>query len=544
MTLNAESYSAGDRVEAGFESAYAADRVLFVTGARGIADIRCADSLSFSYTNDMIAAGNISAVLFDSESGNYYIAEKRLPFDTAAASLVPEIIPSAEKYRPGDQATVTVRVPGASGGFAVLSVVDEACFALGDQKIDPLNFFSSSSSSSPSSGAARYYDYLSYYYIKPGYRVYANPAPQILFNTRFATSLAAEASGADRYAKNSLEDDGIEIAAADAPAEAESSTEGSGDGWYVRKYFADNPEYRVVELGSDGCGTLVFTVPDNITSWRITALAVSGTGGEIGEIRTGAGVSGVVCTQPFFINLGICDKYIVGDTVYLSARAYGTEASGNVKYTAVLSDALGNKIAEKTGSSQPTDRCWLKFDIDTPGRYRVTVYGECGDNRDALTADFDLVTTAVAADISKTLTVGELGQIDPVYWPVRLVFSNRTESCTFYERIASYLSYSRRSGRTDESAARLVASAARERLYGLDGSETEEEMLRLVEANFSYADGQFRLFTYSEADPGLTASVFSLGLPLTSGIRTRAATVAAARPTSSPPSPLPEASAF
>lgn len=530
VTLNAESYSAGDRVEAGFESAYTADRVLFVTAARGIADIRCADSLSFSYTNDMIAAGNVSAVLFDSESGNYYIAEKRLPFDTAAASLVPEIIPSAEKYRPGDQATVTVRVPGVSGGFAVLSVVDEACFALGDQKIDPLNFFSSSSSSSPSSGAARYYDYLSYYYIKPGYRVYGNPAPQILFNTRFATSLAAEASGADRYryAKSSLEDDGIEIAAADAPAEAESSTEGSGDGWYVRKYFADNPEYRVVELGSDGCGTLVFTVPDNITSWRITALAVSGTGGEIGEIRTGAGVSDVICTQPFFINLGICDKYIVGDTVSLSARAYGTEASGNVKYTAVLSDALGNRIAEKTGSSQPTDRCWLKFDLDTPGRYRVTVYGECGDNRDALTADFDLVTTAVAADISKTLTVGELGQIDPVYWPVRLVFSNRTESCTFYERIASYLSYSRRSGRTDESAARLVASAARERLYGLDGSETEEEMLRLVEANFSYADGQFRLFTYSEADPGLTASVFSLGLPLTSGIRTRAATVAAA----------------
>ena len=46
ITLNAESYSAGDRVEAGFESAYAADRVLFVTAARGIADIRCADSLS------------------------------------------------------------------------------------------------------------------------------------------------------------------------------------------------------------------------------------------------------------------------------------------------------------------------------------------------------------------------------------------------------------------------------------------------------------------------------------------------------------------
>ena len=530
VTLNAESYSAGDRVEAGFESAYAADLVLFVTGARGIADIRCADRLSFAYTSDMIAGGKVSAVLFDSESGSYYTAEKRLAYDTAAASLTPEIIPSAEKYKPGDQATVTVKVPGVSGGFAVLSVVDEACFALGDQKIDPLNFFSSSSSSSssPSSGAAGYYDYLSYYYITAGYRVYGNPAPQILFNTRFATSLAEEASGADRYAKNSLEAMSLVVAAADAPAEAESSTEGSGDGWYVRKYFADNPEYRVVELGPDGCGTLVFTVPDNITSWRITALAVSGTGGEIGEIRTGAGVSGVVCTQPFFINLGICDKYIVGDTVSLSARAYGTEASGNVKYTAVLSDALGNRIAEKTGSSQPTDRCWLKFDLDTPGRYRVTVYGECGGNRDALTADFDLVTTAVAADIAKTLTVGELGQIDPVYWPVRLVLSNRTESFTFYERIASFLSCSRRSGRTDESASRLVASAARERLYGLDGSETEEELQRLIEANFSYADGQFRLFTYSEADPGLTASIFSLGLPLTSGIKTRAATLASA----------------
>jgi len=527
ITLNAETYSVADKVEAGLETAYDADKALFVVGGDGVEQIGCSDKISFTFTSDMIARGNVSAVIFDADSGKYMKVEKRLEFDTKAAALTPEIIPSADKYKPGEQATVTVKVPGAAGGFAVLSVVDEACFALGDQEINPLSFFWSSAA--PGTETYRYYDYISYYYSLSYYADSwygsGNSAPQILFNARFATSLAEEASEGSRYAKNGMIAPTAEYAElADASAEAPGAE--SGDGWYVRQYFADNPEYRVVELGADGCGTLVFTVPDNITTWRITALAVSGTDGEIGKIRTGAGVSGVVCTQPFFINLGICDKYIVGDTISLSARAYGTEASGKVKYTAVLSDALGNKIAEKTGSSQPTDRCWLKFDLDTPGRYRVTVYGECGGNRDALTAEFDLVTTAVAADISKTLTVGQIGQIDPVYYPVRLVFSNRTESYTFYERIVSFLTYSRRSGRSDESAARLVASMAAEKLYGLDRSETEEEMLRLIEDSFSAADGQFRLFTYSEADSGLTASILSLGLPFSSNVRTRAAAMA------------------
>ncbi|MCR5694031.1 MAG: Ig-like domain-containing protein [Clostridia bacterium] len=505
IITNADSYSVNDTVEAEIRTASGAEKALFVIAANGIAGVEYASKVSFKYTNDMIPGGTLYAAVFDSQNGVYSDVSKRLSYNVDKVTLKPEITASSGSYRPGDTAVVKVKVPGASGGFAVISVVDEACFALGDQSLIPSQFFNSSLT--PRNTSADYY----WLYYFSGY----SKMPPVTLNDRFipAFTLSIDeffGSNGIRYGGSKATADENELPES---ADGKNSSEG-GNGWYIRQYFADNPVYNVIDLDSEGCGTLVFTVPDNITSWRITALALSGAGGKNGDLKIGASVSDIVCTQPFFINIGICEQYIVGDTISLSARSYGSEADGKVNYTAVLSDMTGKELEKTTGSADSKDRCWLKFDLSEPGQYRVTVYAESGSNRDAATADFNLVTTAVAADVRKTVTVSELKDIDPVYYPVRLVFTNRTKSHDFYERIISLLSYNVGSGRTDEYAALCAAAAAAQKLYGADTDQTVDELMRLIKENFSNTDGKFCTFPYSEADARLTASLMTLGLPL------------------------------
>jgi hypothetical protein len=525
VTLNAASFAVNDKVVAQFKAACGAEKALFVTVANGIADVKYADKVGFTYTADMIAGGRVYAVVFDKEYGTYVQAFQRLAYDTERASLTPVITASSDTYKPGDTATVTVKVPGAAGGFAVISVVDEACFALGNQKLTPATFFSSSSRTGSDYYSYRFYDY--YYGYYGGY----GASPAVSFNSRFIPAITysvsdtRDGSGGYGMKNGSLADEAAEMPEAN-PSPTDSNGDGSDGGWYIRQYFADNPVFKVVELDADGCGTLTFTVPDNITSWRITALALSGAGRGNGEFKIGTSVSDVVCTQPFFVNLGVCQQYIVGDTISISARSYGTAADGNVKYSAVLTDLLGNKKGEANGAADSKSRCWLKFDLTEPGQYIVTVYAECGEYRDAVTAKFSIVPTAVASDVSKTITVAELKDINPVYYPVRIVFTNRTGSYSLYERVMWLLAYDRGSGRTDEYAALYASEEARETLYGFKSEEVLENLLRQLEENFSAGDGKFRLFPYSEPDARLTASLLTLGLPLDNNTKTLIANAA------------------
>ena len=124
-----------------------------------------------------------------------------------------------------------------------------------------------------------------------------------------------------------------------------------------------------------------------------------------------------------------------------------------------------------------------------------------------------MLTTAVAADVSRTVTPEELKALAPVYYPVQIVFTNRTASYSLYERVIGALSFNRHSGRSDEYVALWASSMAAEELYGNDGSELRDELVSLLTSS-NFDSGYFSLFPYGEYDPLLTAEIISLGLPL------------------------------
>lgn len=60
-----------------------------------------------------------------------------------------------------------------------------------------------------------------------------------------------------------------------AGAEGAADTGGGGAGAYLRREFLDTAAFQTAQLGADGKAVLSVKLPDNVTSWRVTALAVT-----------------------------------------------------------------------------------------------------------------------------------------------------------------------------------------------------------------------------------------------------------------------------
>ena len=78
------------------------------------------------------------------------------------------------------------------------------------------------------------------------------------------------------------------------------------DGYYVhnekegiREDFADVALFKTVKTGGDGTATAEFTLPDNITSWRVTAQGLSR------NMDIGSSVSKIPVSLPVFVDVAI-----------------------------------------------------------------------------------------------------------------------------------------------------------------------------------------------------------------------------------------------
>jgi len=115
------------------------------------------------------------------------------------------------------------------------------------------------------------------------------------------------------------------------------------DGFYVhndkggtRSLFMDVAYFGTVTTGRDGRGSVELTLPDNITSWRITAQAVDG------DLNAGAASTGIPVTKPVFVNVNASRNYLLGDRPLVTMTAYGMAlANGDAVSLRLAAPTLG-----------------------------------------------------------------------------------------------------------------------------------------------------------------------------------------------------------
>lgn len=484
IILNSDVFNIGDTVTARAYFGGVAANALFYAAGAGINGTALSSFISFEFTEDCIG-GTVGAVIYNTETGRFESTSKKLKFDKQSNILNPVITADKSQYRPGDVATVEISVPGLGEGTVVVSIVDEACFAIKEQTVDPLDFWV------PYSIDYRYSERL-----VENRRIKTVYGRNYYLHYGYIDSIPKGGGGGD----------------SPDPYTGDWQGYGSLEGIRVRKYFADNPVYSVIKTDAEGKGILIFTVPDNITSWRITAIALDLDGRTPAKIRTGVAVSDTICTLPFFVDLDCCSEYVEGDSVAAGLRSYGTEAEGDVCYRAYLVGEGGSDPVMLEVTADCREKAWIRFDGVEEGRYKLTVYAVCGQYRDACEYELTVIKSASSANICRTVTAEELKNLSPAYYPVTLTVSATSDEYRLYERIVKSILYSANSERTDEYAALIAALTASDMLYGTDSQERCKLISNEIFKRYNYGYGQFKLLSYSEGDPALTASLVNLGL--------------------------------
>ena len=240
-------------------------RYLFVVAGRGIRDTRLQDTgtLTRIYTEADLPSLDVIAVRF--KDGAYAVTnEVLIRTRPDGRTLGVELTADRSRYAPGDRATVTVRTTDADGrpvpADVVIRGVDEKLFAIGQAfDVDAL-----------------------------------------------ATLLAPTGDGLlQSYASHP-----VPMTFAGCGGDA------AGGG---RDDFRDSVVFRLVSTGTDGMESVSFALPDDLTSWRLSATALAS------DLRVGSGVLLVPVGLPFFTDAILASDYLAGERPVLRVRSFGDD---------------------------------------------------------------------------------------------------------------------------------------------------------------------------------------------------------------------------
>lgn len=292
-------YSVGDRVSMSIvNNGMAApsggkNRYLYIVAQRGLRDAYVSSSPRFARTFREADVPRIFVVGVRFTGATYAPkAATWLDFDTRDRALTVKLSTDARTYRPGDTVTLTARVSDEHGApvaaAVVLRGIDEKLFAMGGASVE-----------------------------HPLESLYGGVTSGIL---RFTATHQVPVP---------------------VPGEGEG---GDATGGNVRDDFRDSVLFRLVETDASGLAHTAFDLPDDLTSWHVSATALTG------GLEAGEGQVLVPVSLPFFADVVIAESYLAGDKPTLVVRAYGSAlAPGDPVEIAVSAPSLGISGLRATG---------------------------------------------------------------------------------------------------------------------------------------------------------------------------------------------------
>lgn len=352
----------------------------------------------------------------------YTITKRQLAFKPDQRELEVDIITDADAFAPGSEAHVTIRVTDKNGdpvsGAAVLiSVSDEAAFAIKDQAAD---FLSS------------------------------------LYSTRDWGYISVYGGMGDMMAEM-----------------------GGGGPMEYRKEFVDDLNFDCLTTDAEGKAHTTVNLADNLTSWRITALAAKGK--NVGDSK-----ANISATLPMFVSPVFSDTFIAGDDISFGCRTYGTEVNGSdeVFYDAFIENSSGETAVDIiTVTCTEGENASFNFGKLETGSYTLYLSAKSGDNTDAVQLPFEVVPTAAEIWVTREVTAQEANSLEPTKYPVTVTVSNAAYKT--YNHVLNTVNYSG-SVRTDEKAAQNLAAEIMADFTGDNSRPEQLPSLSTIKAEYGF----------------------------------------------------------
>jgi alpha-2-macroglobulin len=338
-------YSIGDAVRVrfmgGVENA-PVSRYFYAVTQRGLqyATVGTTPTFRTTFTEASVPNINISAVRFNGYGYDLAVLGWRAAVRQSDRRLTVNVTSDKSRYAPGDSATVSIRTLDPDGkpvsASVFVQVVDEKLYAI---------------------GAASQGDPLANLYADVGNGVVA-----------WAASHRTPA------------DDG---------GDGKGDTTGGGGG-DDRSDMRDWLVARLVTTGSDGRASLAVPLSDDLTSWHVSASAMSG------ALEAGSGTGYLPVGLPFFVEATVAPEYLAVDRPSISVRGFGSGlAAGETVTFVVSSDTL--PMSGVTVTAKAFDVAEVALPALSVGTHRIRVAATVGSGStlrsDALVRTFRVVAT-------------------------------------------------------------------------------------------------------------------------------------------------------
>ena len=319
--VNSNGYDIGDEVELTImrgSEPVTQGNFLFVVVQNGILSYHIGKNpLSFTFGEQHVPNAQVFAFHFNGHTYHSgWQMSQRIRFNTESRVLEINITTCSESYKPGDMATFTITTTDKYGNpkpaNVNISLVDEALFALMDYAVDTLEM------------------------------LYRNVNDNLRFSLATHRTFVSDGIDAEEEA---FSDMAMETTATAAPAAMAESASDDGD-TRIREMFEDTAIFKSLRTNNQGEVTFTFRMPDNITSWRATASAISN------DLYAGNTVQNVRVTQPMFLHYTLNSTFLVGDRPYIGVNVYGTNLYGGEQVTfEVWREDEPNDVRRATGVS-------------------------------------------------------------------------------------------------------------------------------------------------------------------------------------------------
>lgn len=418
-------------------------QVLFFRSRQEILDYQVGKDTQFNYPflEEYIPNLNVAAVYFDGRS--YYVAHTTHAIDEASKKAQLEIKTDKDIYQPGAKVKLEVLLKDGQGrplsGHVNLNLVDEALLAIEDQ--------------------------------------YVNIAGS-LFGNQYSNYF-------------------IPIVSHEMP-EGRGGAEQGGEGDGVREDFRDTALFVTLQTNSQGRGEVEFTLPDNITSWRLIWQAYAP------DIWAASGSENIDATLPFFADWRVEESYLAGDAPIIGLRSAGRllPEQAQVRYTLNV-PALGYQQTQ-TGMAN----VWTEFPLpELPaGEYQMEISAAWGEYEDQAAVSFNVAESKISHNkqISAVLKPGFIPQGDN-RGLTTLFFSDQRHNLALQ---GLYTLSAQENIRLEQRISAYLAEKLLAEHFGIGEAPSQEEERSWQEGLFQYQQEQgLAILPYAKAD--LEASVLA-----------------------------------
>ncbi|MEI8103662.1 MAG: Ig-like domain-containing protein [Candidatus Moraniibacteriota bacterium] len=442
----AKTYHVGDAIQLvlakGGKAVESAEgrKFLYMREQNGIREVTISDRSE--YTTSFSEADIPNMVI----SGVYFTGETYVPvpeffatFERDDRKLTIQVVPDKSMYQPQDEVRVRVRTTDPDGkpkpAEVNLGVVDEALFALSEQSVNPLM------------------------------SLYMNVGDGVI----------------STYASHQY------------PESTQLAERGGGGGG--RSVFPDRVFFGSTMTNADGQGEFVFKVPDNLTSWRLTAQGVSA------DLFAGDAKGTIAVKQQFFVDVVVAKDYLESDRPVVNVRAYGEglQSGQAVQYTVTGDEASGLTEQILNGTA------FESMDIVLPklveGKHTLTIAGVSGDLKDTLTRSFSVVKTRLDKQQTQFIDVQSNSTIEGSdTGRTRIVLSDAGRGQWYSNLIGQALSVS---DRIDRRLAREQAKKLLQMYFNEDAGAEPIDWRAYQDAE----DGGVKLLSYGQSNFSLSLRI-------------------------------------